>query len=170
MEYLSRILKEVSNRRGFKFHDRCANLKLNHLCFANDLLLFCHGNYISILLMLQGLKLFSSTSGLILNEEKTVVYCSGMEELEINRVIEVSGYKRAQLSFRYLGIPIFSKKLSDVECRGLVERMVKRIQVWRSRNLSYMARLTLVNAVLLSIHSYWAQLTVLPIKFFHEVE
>ena len=92
-------MQEVGKRQGFKYHDRCANLKPNHLRFANDLLLFCHGDYISILLMLQGLKLFSATSGLMPNEEKIVVYCSGMKEAEIGRVLEVSDYRRAHIPF-----------------------------------------------------------------------
>ena len=83
MEYLSRILKIVGERPEFEYHDRCGKLHLNHLCFADNLLLFCHGDYKSILLMLQGLKLFSATSGLEHNEEKTAIYCSGMNEGEV---------------------------------------------------------------------------------------
>lgn len=154
MEYLSRILKEVGHKEAFKFHDRCKGLQLNHLCFADDLLLFCHGDYVSILLMLQGLKLFSSTSGLFPNEEKTEVYCSGMAEEETRRVLAVSGYKRSNLPFRYLGIPICMRRITAGECKGVIEKMVKRIRVWSTRHLSYMARIQLVNSVLLAIHSY----------------
>lgn len=95
MEYLSRLLLEVGNRQEFKFHDRCGKIKLNHLCFADDLLLFCRGDYVSIILMLQALKLFSSTSGLMPNEEKTVMYCSGMSKAEIKRITYVSKFKRS---------------------------------------------------------------------------
>ena len=83
MEYLSRLLKKVGSRRDFMFHERCRALELNQLCFADDLLLFAHGDYASKVLLLQGLKLFSSTSGLEANEEKTAIYCSGMREAEV---------------------------------------------------------------------------------------
>ena len=43
MEYLSRILTVPNGHEHFKFHPRCKDLKLNHLCFADDLMLFCKG-------------------------------------------------------------------------------------------------------------------------------
>uniref|UniRef100_A0A803QI18 DUF4283 domain-containing protein n=1 Tax=Cannabis sativa TaxID=3483 RepID=A0A803QI18_CANSA len=103
MEYLSRIFTKVGTSTGFKFHDRCASIKLNHMCFADDLLVFYHGDYISVLLLLQGLKLFSASSGPQTNEQKTTIYCAGMQELEITRIIEASNFKRSTLPFTYLG-------------------------------------------------------------------
>ncbi|XP_062100242.1 uncharacterized protein LOC133806128 [Humulus lupulus] len=170
MEYLSRILTKVGTWPGFKYHDRCATLKLNHLCFANDLLLFCNGDYISILLMLRGLKLFSNTSGLFPNASKTAVYYHGMPATEVERVLDVSGYTRSNLPFRYLGIPIYSKKISAAECKSILEKMTSRVQLWSTRNLSYMGRVTLINSVLISIHSYWAQIMILPKKLLRDVE
>ena len=51
----------------------------------------------------------------------------------------------------------------------LVEKMTKRIQQWKSKNLSYAGRLILVNAVLMSIHVYWAQIMPLPRAVLKEV-
>ncbi|XP_062104076.1 uncharacterized protein LOC133815236 [Humulus lupulus] len=170
MEYLSRILSKVGTLSGFKYHDKCSNLKLNHLCFADDLLIFCHGDYVSILLMLRGLKLFSSSSGLVPNSDKSAIYYHGMPEAVVDRVLEVSGFSRSHLPFRYLGIPICSKKIPSAECKCILERMISRIRSWSTQNLSYMGRVTLINSVLISIHSYWAQIMILPKKLLKEVE
>uniref|UniRef100_A0A803P9J0 Reverse transcriptase domain-containing protein n=1 Tax=Cannabis sativa TaxID=3483 RepID=A0A803P9J0_CANSA len=156
MEYLSKIFIKVGDWPGFKFHDRCATLRLNHMCFADDLLVFCHGDFISALLLLKGLKLFSASSGLQPNEQKIAIYCAGMQESEVNRIIEASEFTRSTLPFRYLGILICSKKISRAECQSLLEKMTSRIRMWSTRNLSYMGRVTLINSVLLAIHTYWA--------------
>ncbi|XP_062076206.1 uncharacterized protein LOC133780547 [Humulus lupulus] len=40
--------------------------------------------------------------------------------------------------------------------------MVARIRVWSSRHISYAGKCTLINSVLLTIHTYWAQILILP--------
>ncbi|KAM6563917.1 hypothetical protein CsatB_023915 [Cannabis sativa] len=170
MEYLSKILKKVGEWPGFTFHDKCSSMKLNHLCFADDLLIFSNGDFISIMLMLKGLKLFSTTSSLLPNEQKTAIYCSGMANGDVQRILEASNFKRSSLPFRYLGIPICSRKISKAKCQELLEKMASRIRAWSTRNISYMGRVTLINVVLISIHTYWAQIMILPKKLLKDIE
>ena len=44
MEYTSRLMIRVSSDRMFNFHPRCRRLSLNHLAFADDLILFSKGD------------------------------------------------------------------------------------------------------------------------------
>ncbi|XP_010670560.3 uncharacterized protein LOC104887594 [Beta vulgaris subsp. vulgaris] len=106
MEYLSRVLHKMSELNQFKFHPRCKELKLTHMCFADDLILCCKGEFASIYLLMGAFKLFSHTSGLNANIEKSALYTSGMPATEVQRIIDASGFT----------LSIFSASKSATRC------------------------------------------------------
>lgn len=169
MEYFTRIMQHVATMHGFEYHTKCRGLKLNHLCFADDVLLFCKGEVQSVLLMLNGLAAFSEASGLHTNSTKSNIYSANMKQHEVNDICELSGYKRCVLPFQYLGVPISSKTISAVDCEMPVEKMCARIKSWGSRNLSYAGRVLLINSVLMHIHAYWSSIFILPKKILKSI-
>ncbi|XP_074297547.1 uncharacterized protein LOC141628284 [Silene latifolia] len=162
MEYLSRVLKVVASQDGFRFHPLCGHLKLNHLLFADDLLLFCKGNAPSIMWILRAFSTFSSASSLHLNRAKSEIYFNGVNSGTITDILQISGFHRGSLPFKYLGVPISSKKLTKAEGQKLTDRIVARIRGWGTQHLTYAGRLTLVNSVLNTLHSYWASIFLIP--------
>lgn len=80
MEYISHLMSKLSSRSEFSFHHRCSALKINHLIFAYDLMLFCKGDTNSIILVKRVLKAFSNSSGLFASQEKTAVYFGNVKE------------------------------------------------------------------------------------------
>ena len=140
MEYLTRILKKMSHKQDFEFHYSCGPLRLSHLAFAADLMLFCKGNIKSITLMMRALKAFSQAYGLEANKDKTAMYFGNVKDDIKQRILEIIGFSKGTFPSRYLGVPISAKRLSVAECDALVDRIIKRIMCWSSRHLSYAAR------------------------------
>ncbi|XP_021767727.1 uncharacterized protein LOC110732117 [Chenopodium quinoa] len=147
MEYLSRLLKNVGKKRRFKYHQRCKELALNHLIFADDLMLFSYGTNDSVKLLIKALKTFEARSSLQANLEKTAIYFGNVQQPAQDSILCESGFVKGNMPFRYLGIPLNAKYLKMVDYDSLIDKMLVRLHCWSSRNLSYAARVTLINAV-----------------------
>ncbi|XP_019251421.1 PREDICTED: uncharacterized protein LOC109230371 [Nicotiana attenuata] len=74
MGYLNMQLKTLAQQLNFKFHPKCAKLKLIQLGFADDFLLFCRGDIIYVKMLFDCLQSFSIASGLIANLSKSSVF------------------------------------------------------------------------------------------------
>ncbi|XP_057251714.1 uncharacterized protein LOC130591805 [Beta vulgaris subsp. vulgaris] len=152
------------------FPTRCTATKLTHLSFADDLILCSKGDFASVYLMLRAFRLFSDSSGLKINTKKSSFYCCGIQEGEVMRIQNVSGISREKLPFKYLGVPIYSKRISAAQCENLVDKMTAKIRIWSTRHISYSGRVQLVNSVLMSIHGYWGQIFILPSSVIKKIE
>lgn len=60
-------------------------------------------------------------------------------------------------------------KLKKSDCQILINKMIKRINTWSSRNLLFAVRSQLVNSVLISMHIYWRKIFLLPKSVLKEV-
>lgn len=164
MEYLSRLLNYAGKQKGYNFHYRCKSLALNHLVFADDLIIFCKGDYESIMWNLRSLATFAASSGLNANAGKSAIYTCNMDEGVKQKVLQTTKYNEEALPFSYLGVKISAKKLGKDDCQFLIDKIASRLRTWGVRSLSYAGRAQLVNSVLLNLHSYWASILVLPKK------
>ncbi|XP_059281208.1 uncharacterized protein LOC132034887 [Lycium ferocissimum] len=116
---LVRLMKWVTGLPGFEYHAKCKGLRLNHLCIADDMLMFSKGTVSSVVLMLRAFKRFSKASGLTTNADKLNIFIANMENSDVVDLCELTGYKKGRLPFRYLGVPTNAKKLSVVDCEML---------------------------------------------------
>ncbi|XP_074298446.1 uncharacterized protein LOC141629326 [Silene latifolia] len=139
----------------FTYHPLCRGLKLTHLMFADDLILFCKGNVASVFTLVVAFDFFSKASGLHINTDKTDIMFIGRLQPEVEDIIvRKIGFKKGSLPFKYLGVNISHKKLSKMECAILVDKMIHRIKGCNKRRISYTGRLVLVKSVLATLHNY----------------
>ncbi|XP_074300302.1 uncharacterized protein LOC141631542 [Silene latifolia] len=162
MEYLSRIIKCATEKLHFNYHPLCKSMKLTHLMFADDLLLFCKGNAHFIMVLLRAYSAFSVASGLQMNAQKSYAYFNGVSNSLRKEILSASGFSEGKLPFKYLGVPITAGRLKKNDCGVLIDKIVERIRSLGARKLSYAGRLVLVSSVLSTMHNYWASIFVLP--------
>lgn len=164
MEYLSRCLTYLVDQKKFNFHLRCAKLLITHLYFANNLSMFSRGDVPFVQAMMECFAQFSMASRLQANIGKHCIYLGDVNQQEKNNILQSTGFSYGKLPFRYLGVPLATKKILLVQWQPLIQKMIARISTWIAKKLSHARRIQLVQSVLFGIQSYWSQLFVLPTK------
>ena len=164
MEYLNRCLSLLHEDHDFNFHPRCNKIKLTHMCFADDLLLFARGDVSSIRQLYSAFQLFTTASGLKANLSKSSLYFGGVNSEIQSAILEEFQFTKGDLPFKFLGVPLSDKKLSTIQFQPLVKKILDRINSWTSKLLSYAGRVQLIKSVLFSIQTYWCQVFLLPQK------
>lgn len=66
------------------------------------------------------------------------------------------------LPFRYLGVPLNSRKLSLASCEPLLHQIKSRFSSWTTKTLSFSGRLLLIKTVIAGITNFWCSSFVLP--------
>ncbi|XP_074305926.1 uncharacterized protein LOC141641152 [Silene latifolia] len=128
MEYLSRLLKEVCTGPRFSYHSLCRGLKLTHLMFADDLLLFCKGNIASVFTIFEVFSSFTKASGLQISNEKSDIIFNGISTDVERDILMNTGFKKGSLPFKYLGVNISHKRLSKAQIFILPAGVMDKIQ------------------------------------------
>nr|GEZ10238.1 RNA-directed DNA polymerase, eukaryota, reverse transcriptase zinc-binding domain protein [Tanacetum cinerariifolium] len=136
MEVFNLIIKQrISEETNFKYHLGCKKLLITHLCFADDLLVLCHGDTASVKVIKQALEDFSKISGLYPNLGKSTIFCGSMDDVTIARILNIIPFKRGKLPVRCLGVPLVSKQLGVNDCKSIVDKVKSRVHDWKNKSL-----------------------------------
>ncbi|GJT19200.1 RNA-directed DNA polymerase, eukaryota, reverse transcriptase zinc-binding domain protein [Tanacetum coccineum] len=171
MEVFSLLLaRNVTTSHVFKYHKGCKDLKLTHLSFADDLLVFCHGDVKSIKVIKEALLEFSKSSGLIPNMDKSVIFFGNVKEDIKRDILQALPFKMGKLPVKYLGIPLMAKRLGIKECKCLVDKVKCKVLDWKNKCLSYAGRLQLIASVLSTMQAYWAAVVKIPKAIVNDID
>lgn len=169
MEYLSRCLDYLNQNIDFAFDPRCKRVGLTHMMFANDLLLFARADKRSVKAIFASFQKFYAASSLVAKLHKSEVYFAGIPSSFADHLVATIGIDRGSFPFKYLGVPLTTRKLSFTDCKPLIEKTVARNKSWAAKLFTYAGRLQLVKSVLFVIQLYWCQIFVMPKKVMKEI-
>ena len=162
MEYFSRMMIMVSSHPQFSFHANCKGLKLNHLIFATDVLIFCKAHPPTLKIIMQSWNEFHSCSGLRAYHTKSQLVFGGCLVALQSACTLITNFQEGDLPMRYLSIPIVARRLSKLECRTLAEKIMGKVKIWSIRSLSFAGWAQLINSVVFRMFNYWTSIFILP--------
>ncbi|KAK4397773.1 Anaphase-promoting complex subunit [Sesamum angolense] len=162
MEYFSRLIKRKTTDSDFNFHPKCEKLKITHLLFADDLMMFSRGDLPSVHILMECLQEFRDVSGLAVNTSKSSIFTAGIENNMLCDILARTEFTRGEMPVRYLGIPLAAQRLSVRDYSPLVDQIANNISRWAAKSLSFAGRLELIRSVIHGVECFWLQIFPLP--------
>ncbi|XP_074300380.1 uncharacterized protein LOC141631638 [Silene latifolia] len=100
MEIQSRYLRCLNSQPQVSLHPKCSKMRLTHLIFADDLMVFIRGDVPSVQAVSQTLNLFSCWSGLQAKVDKTEIYFGGVSSSIKSQILLIYGFSEGTFPFR----------------------------------------------------------------------
>lgn len=161
MECLSCLLLSRYKAGTIGYHPRTEDLKISHLMFADDVMIFFNGTSNSLHGISECLDDFASWSGLYMNNAKTELFISGVDQSETIAITSY-GFPYGKLPIRYLGLPLMSRKLKISEYSPLMLKIGASFHSWSVKLLTYAGRLQLLKTVIFGTVTFWTSAFILP--------
>ena len=147
---------------GFSIQgDRRHNLKISHLFFANDTIVFCEANKEHLTHLSWILLWFEVASGLRINLDKSEIIPVGVVE-EIEEMAVELGCRVGSLLSQYLGLPLGAPNKAPFVWDGVEEKVRRRLARWKRQYISKGGRITLIKNTLASMPIYHMSLFQMP--------
>ena len=166
MEVLSRMLKKTEDwdlLRGFQVGPaNSIAVRISHLLFANDTILFCDDSRDQVLSIRLALSCFQAFTRLKVNVRKSEIVPVG-EVGNIDALANILRCRVGSLPMKYLGMPLGTPYKTASVWNPILERMEKKLSYWKRLYLSKGGRLTLLKSTLSSLPTYYLSLFVIHV-------
>ncbi|XP_075086105.1 uncharacterized protein LOC142168843 [Nicotiana tabacum] len=106
----------------FKFHLMCKQLKLTHLVFADDLMMFSKGETGLMNRVIEALAHFSGVSGLVANMDESSMFMTYIDDQMKETLLSNTCFSLGTFPIRYLGLPLSSKNGASWIVTSLLRR------------------------------------------------
>jgi hypothetical protein len=158
----------LGNLHGIRIA-RCS-LMVSHLLFADDLIIFSRANISKARVIQDCLSTYSRWFGQKINYSKSAIFFSKNYKPSIRGSIKsMLDLPHLSAKAKYLGIALFVHRSKKGSLADLKEKMLSKIDGWKSKLLSQAARTTLIKSVANAIPFYTMSLFLLPKGFCKEL-
>jgi len=135
---------------------------LSILQYADDTIIFMSHDVEKAVNMKLLLTTFEQLSGLKINFHKSEIFCFGKAKDHEEFYSQLFGCVIGKYPFRYLGLPMNTRKLNNKDWKVIEERIEKRLSGWKGKMLSVGGRMVLINSVLSSLPMFMMSFFELP--------
>ncbi|XP_059306377.1 uncharacterized protein LOC132057790 [Lycium ferocissimum] len=155
-EVLARNLNSLHEDTAFKGYGMPKwSPQINHLSYADDTILFCSADPVSLKKMMKILRDYEKTSGQLVNNDKSSFNVhEKVPAALVNRIKRKTGMRKGSFLFTYLGCPVFYGRRKIVYYESLIKKAMNRVISWQNKLLSFGGRYILIAHVLQTMPVY----------------
>lgn len=126
-------------------------------------MLFAKASSFSAINIKKALDAFCGASGLRISAPKSRILFSSMRSTGVKRAIkEILGFEPTAHLGKYLGVPLFSGRISPRSFPELFDNVTTRLASWEAKLLSMVGRTTLIQSVTSALPNHIMQAHWLP--------
>ncbi|KAJ9560359.1 hypothetical protein OSB04_005519 [Centaurea solstitialis] len=135
---------------------------ISNLHYADDAIFLGEWDEGNVKNLMHVLRWIHLASGLSINWGKSILYGIKVPLVEVTRVALLSGCKRGNTPFSYLGLPIGASMKREETWLPLIDKFRSKLSNWKANCLSMGGRFTLCKAVLGSLGVYYFSMFKAP--------
>lgn len=129
--------------------------KINHLSYADDLIIFCSGKTYTLELIMATLTNYEKNSGQLINREKSCFLVDdSMSEKRKSIVANCLDLQKKDFPITYFGCPIFVGRKKIQYFSNIATKIIQKVSSWNSTLLSAGGKIILIKHVLTSIPTH----------------
>ena len=130
-------------------------LPISKLCHADDVILFSKAKMSELASLKICLEKYCAWFGQKVNVEKFGIFPSkGLSQQFLNQIKACWGLNRLPPNSKYLGVPLLFTSSRCKDLQPMKERLENKLSGWKSKNLSWSGRATLIKSVAQTIPAY----------------
>jgi hypothetical protein len=166
-EVISRLF--YSSLHGFPIARSCA--PLNHLLFADDVVIFTTATATEAGIIQMCLDKYSRWSGQTVNVTKSnILFSKNTAPSMISSIQTILPYTCTPATARHLSLPLLFGKSKTATFSNILDKVQAKIEGWRSKTLSQAGKTVLVKVVASAIPSYAMSTFLLPDGLCHQLD
>ncbi|GMI94762.1 hypothetical protein HRI_003145500 [Hibiscus trionum] len=170
VETLSALIKSTMSKGFFEaVQIGNSNVKVSHLQFTDDLIIFCGASEMQVKNVVRLLKGFEYALGLRLNLQKSNLIGINLSTDTLEGWAVKVNCSTVNLPCTYLGLPLGCSKNSVALSAPVVEKFKKRMAGWKAKLMSFSGRIVLVKSVLSNLPVYYMSLFEMPATIFDQL-
>ncbi|PKU79643.1 Putative ribonuclease H protein [Dendrobium catenatum] len=160
MDGLSECFEEAKTNQHFSGIS-LGNTAITHLLYADDLLVFSKANIDEAACLKDILARFAASSGLTISPAKSSILFSKNCHL-CEDICNLLNIQQTLRPIRYLGLPIFSKKLTQLDYQPLITKITKALEGRKAKLLSFGGRIQFLRYTIFNSIAYWIRGSIIP--------